>query len=52
MCSQSGILREDIALHVDLDRGTCPLVTVKCAYQHIGCYFQVSGISDYPEQKG
>lgn len=40
VCGETGILREDIPKHVNLITGDCPLVTVTCKYQHVGCIFQ------------
>jgi len=42
VCGEVGILREDIPRHVDTLNGDCPLVTVKCAFHHVGCFFQTS----------
>ena len=40
ICGQTGILRGDISRHINLMSGNCPLVVVKCPYEHIGCCFQ------------
>ncbi len=45
VCGETNILREDIPRHVDLLNGDCPLVTVKCSFHNVGCYFQVSSMS-------
>ena len=42
MCGETGIIREVVKQHVDPVAGNCPLVTVKCAFEYVGCHFQVS----------
>ena len=41
MCGETGIIREAVKQHVDAVRGNCPLVTVKCAFEYVGCHLQV-----------
>jgi len=40
VCAETGILRENVARHVDVTEGNCPLVIIKCPFSDIGCYFQ------------
>ncbi|KAK2152699.1 hypothetical protein LSH36_321g06004 [Paralvinella palmiformis] len=44
VCGQVELTRPNMVRHVDVIEGDCPMVIVKCQFEKLGCYFQVSGI--------